>query len=118
MSSVQIKIRLKPSVNATEIKLKNNIISIPNPRNPGEKIQYTFDDVFGQDASQQNIWESNKSVIEQAISGKNVTIFAYGQTSSGKTYTMSALIQRTVRHLLSFKSLISASFIEVIGVFT
>ena len=27
-------------------------------------------------------------IIEQTVSGFNTTIFAYGQTSSGKTYTM------------------------------
>jgi DNA replication protein DnaC len=113
MSSVQIKIRLKPSLNPTEIKVKDNSISLPNPRNNSEFVKYTFDAVFNQNASQQDIWDSNKTVIDQAIAGKNITIFAYGQTSSGKTFTMSALIQRTVRHLLSFKSTITASFIEV-----
>lgn len=29
-----------------------------------------------------------KPIVEAAIAGINGTIFAYGQTSSGKTYTM------------------------------
>lgn len=46
-----------------------------------------------------------KPIVEAAISGFNGTIFAYGQTSSGKTYTMSGtdkspgIIPMAVLHL-------------------
>jgi centromeric protein E len=45
--------------------------------------------VFSQEFTTDQIYEQNiKKHIESAITGINVTIFAYGQTSSGKTFTM------------------------------
>jgi centromeric protein E len=50
---------------------------------------FKFDKVFGQEFTTDQIYEQNiKKHIESAITGINVTIFAYGQTSSGKTFTM------------------------------
>ncbi|XP_071450716.1 centromere-associated protein E-like [Hetaerina americana] len=50
---------------------------------------YTFDYVFGMDSSTHNIFEDLvKPIVESSVKGFNGTIFAYGQTSSGKTYTM------------------------------
>lgn len=41
------------------------------------------------DTSQQEIYEiTAKPVVQSCLSGFNGTIFAYGQTSSGKTFTM------------------------------
>ena len=45
--------------------------------------------VFGEKATTQEIFDSQvRELVETAMSGINVTVFAYGQTSSGKTYTM------------------------------
>ncbi|KAL4470856.1 hypothetical protein ABPG72_016402 [Tetrahymena utriculariae] len=54
-----------------------------------EKQQFTFDRIFGPDTTQQAIYEySAKPVVQSVLEGYNGTIFAYGQTSSGKTHTM------------------------------
>ncbi|KAJ3234908.1 hypothetical protein HDU81_001051 [Chytriomyces hyalinus] len=51
---------------------------------------YTFDAVFDPRASTQNIYEQcSRDLIASCCEGINATIFAYGQTSSGKTFTMS-----------------------------
>lgn len=54
-----------------------------NPRS------FTFDKVMGPEVSQNQVYLSTaKSIIESTIEGYNGTIFAYGQTGAGKTYTM------------------------------
>uniref|UniRef100_A0AAV1UHT5 Kinesin motor domain-containing protein n=1 Tax=Peronospora matthiolae TaxID=2874970 RepID=A0AAV1UHT5_9STRA len=50
---------------------------------------FTFDRVFGEDASQNDVFKVIGAPITQAcLDGYNGTIFAYGQTGSGKTFTM------------------------------
>merc|ERR1711953_1157652 len=50
---------------------------------------YQFDHVFDKEAKNQDVYEKIAfDVIDSAIDGYNSTIFAYGQTSSGKTHTM------------------------------
>ncbi|KAH3758818.1 kinesin-II 85 kDa subunit [Pelomyxa schiedti] len=51
---------------------------------------YTFDGVFGEESTQKQIYSrAAANVIDGVLEGFNGTIFAYGQTASGKTYTMS-----------------------------
>ncbi|KAI9141752.1 kinesin motor domain-containing protein, partial [Paraphysoderma sedebokerense] len=56
---------------------------------PKEK-RYGFDAVFGEDATQIQVYEHiAKPLIDDVISkGSNATVFAYGATGSGKTFTM------------------------------
>ena len=50
---------------------------------------YSFDCVYGPDSTQRDIYNKSISpVIGEVLEGYNCTIFAYGQTSTGKTYTM------------------------------
>lgn len=47
---------------------------------------YSFDKVFGPEADQSMIYDNVVSpILEEALSGYNCTIFAYGQTGTGKT---------------------------------
>lgn len=51
--------------------------------------KFTFDQVFEMKTSQEQVYTyAAKPVILQVVEGYNGTIFAYGQTSAGKTYTM------------------------------
>ncbi len=51
---------------------------------------YSFDRVFGPEADQATIYDDVVGpVLSETLSGYNCTIFAYGQTGTGKTYTMS-----------------------------
>ncbi|KAF1776859.1 Kinesin-like protein [Phytophthora cactorum] len=55
----------------------------------GPARNFTFDRVFGEDASQNDVFEVVGAPITRAcLEGYNGTIFAYGQTGSGKTFTM------------------------------
>jgi len=50
---------------------------------------WTFDHVFRPDCRQSEVYEFlGRETIEDVLMGYNGTIFAYGQTSSGKTHTM------------------------------
>jgi len=51
-----------------------------------------------------------KGMINQALTGYNVTIFAYGQTSSGKTHTMTGNMEAHEEELFG---LIPLSAIEI-----
>jgi len=51
--------------------------------------RFTFDRVFGPSSSQVDIYNIVVSpLLKQVIAGYNCTVFAYGQTGTGKTYTM------------------------------
>ncbi|KAF6160548.1 hypothetical protein GIB67_019488 [Kingdonia uniflora] len=58
---------------------------------------YTFDKVFWNDCPTEQVYEeAAKEVALSVVSGINSSIFAYGQTSSGKTYTMSGVTECAV----------------------
>lgn len=50
--------------------------------------EFTFDRVFDGGATQSEIYREVQPAVQDLLDGYNATIFAYGQTSSGKTYTM------------------------------
>ena len=64
-----------------ELKDKNSQI-------PGNLI-FKYDKVFKSDSNQNEIYENvGKRIVDDVMEGYNGTIFAYGQSGSGKTYTM------------------------------
>ena len=57
--------------------------------NPVERDTYQYDKVFDSGANTEQVYgHAGKRLVEGVVTGINATIFAYGQTSSGKTYTM------------------------------
>ncbi|EKD21791.1 uncharacterized protein L3040_005301 [Drepanopeziza brunnea f. sp. 'multigermtubi'] len=57
---------------------------------------YQFDKVFSSAADQAMIYDDVVTpILEEMIAGYNCTIFAYGQTGTGKTYTMSGDMNET-----------------------
>lgn len=50
---------------------------------------FCFDCVLGPEASQEHVYANTaKEVIPSLLDGFNASVFAYGQTSAGKTFTM------------------------------
>ncbi|KAI9316029.1 hypothetical protein BX666DRAFT_2122305 [Dichotomocladium elegans] len=94
---VQVALRIRPltsqdraqprfsqSTESDVIKAIDNTVVVV----PQQKL-FTFDHVFGTHSTQEQVFESVASgLVDRFIDGYNVTILAYGQTSSGKTYTM------------------------------
>ncbi|KAK3914741.1 Kinesin-II 95 kDa subunit [Frankliniella fusca] len=72
------------------------IVHITNPRaRPGrggrrqEARMFTFDSVYDWNSKQDDLYENTvRPLVHSVLDGYNGTIFAYGQTGTGKTYTM------------------------------
>lgn len=61
---------------------------VPSGLKDGKKT-YTYDHVFGPDSSQDDVYKGVvKPIVDEVLEGYNCTVFAYGQTGTGKTHTM------------------------------
>uniref|UniRef100_A0A7N0TCH0 Kinesin-like protein n=1 Tax=Kalanchoe fedtschenkoi TaxID=63787 RepID=A0A7N0TCH0_KALFE len=69
----------------------------------GNPTAFKFDKVFRGGSSTKEVYEQGaKDVVMSVVSGINSTIFAYGQTSSGKTYTMNGIADYTVSDIYDY----------------
>jgi hypothetical protein len=50
---------------------------------------FTYDRVFSKRATQTDVFDSVSDLVDSVVRGYNATIFAYGATGSGKTFSMS-----------------------------
>ncbi|XP_071710589.1 kinesin-like protein KIN-8B [Rutidosis leptorrhynchoides] len=58
-------------------------------QNRTKERRYAFDYAFGPDSKNLDVYERGiSSTISGVVQGLNATVFAYGSTGSGKTYTM------------------------------
>ncbi|XP_031284334.1 kinesin-like protein KIN-14U [Pistacia vera] len=57
-------------------------------RSAGSKKEFGFDKVFNQEASQEDVFVEVEPILRSALDGHNVCVLAYGQTGTGKTFTM------------------------------
>nr|GMC76196.1 armadillo repeat-containing kinesin-like protein 1 isoform X2 [Ipomoea batatas] len=61
-------------------------------KNNWSSESYRFDEVFAESASQKRVYDAvAKPVVESVLDGYNGTVMAYGQTGTGKTYTLGQL---------------------------
>ncbi|KAI6188686.1 Kinesin-like protein [Aphelenchoides besseyi] len=87
---IQVFCRVRP---LNEIEKKNSSSFVPkfagtDTISVGGR-SYTFDKVFDPNSNQEQVYKgSAHHIVQDVLSGYNGTIFAYGQTSSGKTHTM------------------------------
>ncbi|CUA73803.1 Kinesin-like protein KIF22 [Rattus norvegicus] [Rhizoctonia solani] len=91
---VRIACRVRPFINSearddsVEV-LDNSSLSVVNPVDAGKRFRFNFTSVHGQDATQEQVFESDvRPLLPSVFTGHTLTIFAYGVTSSGKTHTM------------------------------
>merc|ERR1719317_1014858 len=68
------------------LEIKDNLVV--NTRK-GRSQVYKLDGVLSQECSQEKLYEMvGAGVVESVIEGYNATVFAYGQTGTGKTHSM------------------------------
>uniref|UniRef100_A0A0E0PC41 Kinesin-like protein n=1 Tax=Oryza rufipogon TaxID=4529 RepID=A0A0E0PC41_ORYRU len=73
------------------------------PDRPSAPTAYSFDRVFRSDCDTNEVYKQGaKEVALSVVSGINSSIFAYGQTSSGKTYTMTGITEYTVADIYDY----------------
>jgi len=93
---ISVYIRIRPFTSIEEkidktspfklIDTENNLIQFE--RNLESK-KFIFDKIFSENASQSEIFETtSKNIIDKVISGYNGAIILYGQSSTGKSYTL------------------------------
>ncbi|KAL0922159.1 hypothetical protein M5K25_006124 [Dendrobium thyrsiflorum] len=98
---VRVAVRLCPK-NAEDLSLESDFVdcveSLPElkrlklRKNNWKSESYRFDEVFTESASQRRVYEAvAKPVVERVLNGYNGTVMAYGQTGTGKTYTIGRL---------------------------
>lgn len=69
----------------------------------GLPTAYSFDRVFSGDCSTKQVYEEGtKEIALSVVTGINSSVFAYGQTSSGKTYTMRGITEYTVADIYDY----------------
>ncbi|KAL1130990.1 hypothetical protein AAG570_012231 [Ranatra chinensis] len=108
------------------------VVEVFNPKDE-DKINgkmFTFDAVYDSTSTQQDVYsESVHPLVNSVLDGFNGTIFAYGQTGTGKTYTMEGnksdpdckgIIPRSFDHIFNHISrtdnmqfLVRASYLEI-----
>ncbi|KAK8936962.1 Kinesin-like calmodulin-binding protein [Platanthera zijinensis] len=108
---IQVFCRIRP-LNGKEIEEKENIklfredeFTVAHLWKEDKLKKHIYDRVFDESASQDDVFEETKYLVQFAVDGYNVCIFAYGQTSCGKKFTIygtesdPGLVPRATREL-------------------
>ncbi|KAH3668182.1 hypothetical protein OGAPHI_001936 [Ogataea philodendri] len=92
-----------PSDTNPLVAMEQNVFSNPHNNNDKRRAssvgrhssrirehRFVFDKLFDEETSQNQVYEfSTKPLLDSVLNGFNATIFAYGATGCGKTYTIS-----------------------------
>ncbi|OQV16533.1 Kinesin-like protein KIF3B [Hypsibius exemplaris] len=72
-----------------EVDRRSRKVTLQSEKEQTGEKEYIFDAVHGKDSTQEEIFEESvRPLVEAVLQGFNGTIFAYGQTGTGKTHTM------------------------------
>ncbi|XP_062111974.1 kinesin-like protein KIN-7O isoform X3 [Humulus lupulus] len=88
MERIHVAVRARPlsaeDAKSSPWRVSSNAIFIPN-----HSSKFEFDRIFSEDCKTLDVYEARtKEIVAAAVGGFNGTVFAYGQTNSGKTFTM------------------------------
>jgi len=95
--NIQVFVRCRPLNKAEKEARSYSVVDCPNSREVTVKEKqmssitktFQFDKVFGIQSKQLDVYRSVvEPLIGQVMQGYNCTVFAYGQTGTGKTFTM------------------------------
>ncbi|OMO70846.1 hypothetical protein COLO4_28466 [Corchorus olitorius] len=120
MEKICVAVRVRPPISqetssGTFWRVEDNRISLHKLHGtPISGISYAFDHVFDDSCSNEKVYQLlTKDLIHAVVDGFNGTAFAYGQTSSGKTFTMNGssndpgIIHRAVTDIFNKIQMIS-----------
>ena len=135
---VKVAIRVRP-MNKHEIAQKsrlcvdvdtaNNTVAVTSDKN--DVKTFPFDYVYPMETSQRDVYDQVAfPIVDSIFQGYNGTVFAYGQTGCGKTYTMMGIVEdpdkrgiipNAFNHIFGFiktegenkKFLVRCSFVEI-----
>ncbi|XP_076068236.1 uncharacterized protein LOC143040737 isoform X2 [Oratosquilla oratoria] len=133
--NIKVFVRCRP-MNNLEKNIKSfSSVTCPTNRDivlkerPLDKLTktFSFDRAFGSDSKQIDVYKCvAKPLVDEVLNGFNCTIFAYGQTGTGKTFTMegekspnstawdedplAGIIPRCVNHLFDELRVMKAEF--------
>ncbi|KAJ8265253.1 hypothetical protein COCON_G00143520 [Conger conger] len=139
--SVKVVVRCRP-MNEKEkaanfqrvvsVDVKLGQVAVKNPRGTAHEHPkvFTFDSVYDSNSKQVDLYdETFRPLVDSVLLGFNGTIFAYGQTGTGKTYTMEGVrndperrgvIPNSFEHIFTHISrsqnqqyLVRASYLEI-----
>ncbi|XP_065221800.1 kinesin-like protein KIF3A [Planococcus citri] len=91
LSTKELERKCRSVVN---VETYNNSIYVFNPNTTQRSIPKTFnfDVVFDKDSKQMDVYnELARPIVDKVLAGYNGTILAYGQTGTGKTFTMEGI---------------------------
>ncbi|KAG2611814.1 hypothetical protein PVAP13_4KG212200 [Panicum virgatum] len=86
------------------IRVNTGDESLTNP-----KKDYEFDRVYGPHIGQGELFHDVQPFVQSALDGYNISIFAYGQSCSGKTHTLEGSTHDRGLYLRSFEELFDLS---------
>ncbi|KAL0239552.1 hypothetical protein GEMRC1_009660 [Eukaryota sp. GEM-RC1] len=124
-SNIKVAVRVRPLVGTEQNRVWNTNSAVISA--DSFNLLYQFDHVFDESSSNSHLYNSVASpIVLDAINGFHGTIFAYGQTSSGKTHTMigsepdPGIVYRALLHIFDHiessperRFLCRVSFIEI-----
>lgn len=88
MSRITVVLRVKPEEPESTLKnlhfIDGKTIDITVPS--GGRHEFTFDQIFGMESSQENIFNAHSNLVNEVLDGFNGSIIAYGQTGAGKVH--------------------------------
>ncbi|XP_042207509.1 kinesin heavy chain-like isoform X2 [Homarus americanus] len=95
--SIKVVARFRPLNDSEERAGSRFIVTFPQNKDDqlvsiGGKV-YQFDNILKPNVTQEKVYNTSaRDIVKDVLNGYNGTIFAYGQTSSGKTHTMEGVI--------------------------
>lgn len=114
-TNVQVAVRCRPLNDREKAAGRPTIVQSKANTNEIAVVKrktYTFDKVYGQYSTQKDVFRASvKPAVDEALAGYNCTVFAYGQTGTGKTHTMqgelspdhemAGIIPRSVKYIFN-----------------
>ncbi|MED6192264.1 Kinesin-like protein KIN-8A [Stylosanthes scabra] len=103
-SRCSVRVVNRRDVYLTEFANENDYLRLNRVRGR----HFTFDAAFPESASQQEVYSTTTSeLVEAVLQGRNGSVFCYGATGAGKTYTMLGSVENPGVMVLAIKDLFS-----------